>query len=108
MSSWHDLQSARAGWSELKPVPDAVVQDLLDGAKEACWGYVHPNDEEIPDEVAVRFRIAQLLHAQSVWQLPRGGSDGQIGVDGYATRVYVLGYDIQKILRPPVYGEAVG
>jgi hypothetical protein len=64
---------------------------------------------EPPAEVPVRFRLAQRLQAQAVWQLARaGGSDGSIGMDGYQARLYVLGYDIKRILRPESAGEQVG
>lgn len=108
MADWHTADSARAQWSDAPGGTE--LSDLLELAKDACWRYVHPDDEEAPEgEIPVRFRVAQLAQAQAVWQLRRTSPGGDsIGLDGYQARVYVFGYDIQKILVPPVHGEMVG
>lgn len=117
MSEWHTLQTARADWADAKQLSDLMLTDVLELAKDAVWHFevdAHPRLDDtgaeipVPADVPVRYRVAQLLQARSVWQLPRTGDQGAMGLDEYAGRVYVFGKDIQKVIVPPTYGEAVG
>lgn len=116
MVAWHTVQTARAAWADAKQISDdAVLTDLLDLAKDAVWHFDNPrvrNEEGVeqapPADVPPRYKMAQLLQMRAVWQLPRSGDGGSMGLDEYAGRVYVFGKDIQKVIVPPVYGEAVG
>lgn len=111
MARWHDADSVRDVWQDA-PRAGTELSDLLDLAADACWRYVHPEwpaTEELPQEVPTRFRVAQLMQAKAVWQLPRTStSEDGMGMAGYQARVYVFGYDIRRILVPLIYGEVVG
>ena len=119
-TTWHDRASARAQWSDA-PKNDGELDDLLEATKGACWRFVPratrlrevptgwPDVDVPPPAVDVRYRLGQLMHMQSIWQSRRTASGGDtIGLDGYASRVYVFGAETRKILVPPVYGEMVG
>ena len=107
MAAWHTPESVRQEWQDAPR--GAVLDDLLEYAKEAVWAYAGDGSTTIPADVPMRFRLGQRLQAQAVWQLARsGGSDGSVGLDGYQARLYVLGYDIKRVLRPEVAGEQVG
>lgn len=117
MVAWHDVSSARAQWADAPKGNGQELEDLLDAAKDAVWRYVYPEwadlkddgtPNPIPDDVPTRFRIAQLLQVRAVWGLPRTGGGDSVGIQDYAARVYVLGYDIQKVLVPPSRLPVIG
>lgn len=119
LTTWHDEGTAGQAWPDSRGVAD--LEELLDVAKDACWAFVPestrkaildaqptPNGslEEAPTGVPARFRLAQLRQAQNVARTTPG-TDGQLGLDGYAPRVYVFGYDVRTILIPPTAGPQV-
>lgn len=116
LTPWHTPGTAREVWRDAPQGTE--LDDLLDAARLACWRYVpsYTRQLEVPagwlDEhtiddppalVPVRYRLAQLLQARAVYQLPRAGGSGELGLDGYQARLYVFGYDVQRILVPPTF-----
>ena len=113
---WHTVESAEAAWGDASGVEELAV--LLLACKMACWTFVPATTRarEVPEDwadvdtppalVPARYRIAQLRQAQNVVRTVPGDQGASLGLDGYAPRVYVFGYDVRTILLPPTAGPA--
>lgn len=94
---WHTLASARNNWADA-PKRDAVLWELLDAARQSCLDYAPLGVDVQPPS---GHRQAQLNVARAIWQRTKAGTDNdQMGVDGYAVRVYIDDPDTRRLLRP--------
>jgi hypothetical protein len=117
---WHTVATVKAAWSDANNLGD--LSDVLALARRAVWLYVprttrarevgldadgvQIDPDVVPDLVDVRYRVAQLMHVQSLVQVRRTSPAGDtLGMDGYQARVYVFGAEVRKVLVPPVHGE---
>ena len=120
MAEWHTLATIRSAWADARGLPDAELQALLDATREWCWRFVPratrareiPSSwllehslEDAPDEIPGRYRIAQRLAVIMLAQLGTGSSQGDAGLEGYSGRLYAYGYDVQRVLVPPLAGN---
>lgn len=116
---WHDAESVRAAWGDAKSIGD--LDDLVQLTRRAVWLYVPRSTRErevgvdangvqldpdvVPARVDVRYRVAQLMHLQSLATVRRTSPAGDtMGMDGYQARVYVFGAEVKKVLVPPTHG----
>lgn len=118
LTTWHDDESATAAWSNAATLEE--LPELLDACKWACWLFVprstretlvgftgavgDPDPDVPPERVPSRFRLAQLRQMQNVARTTPGDAGASLGLDSYAPRVYVFGYDVRTILLPPTAG----
>lgn len=101
LDGWHSLQSAREAWADA-PRRDVVLFDLLQLARDACEAYapLTPAEDGTPAVVPAGHRQAQLNIARAAWQRVKGGQGDQLGIDGFAVRVYIDDPDTRRLLRP--------
>lgn len=99
-AGWHTIETARELWADL-PSDQVEAYNMLNGARGAVEDYddgrvLTGPTVAVPD----RFRQAQLMQARAVWNATKTGSEEQIGVDGFAVRVYPLDRNIRQLIRP--------
>lgn len=117
MTAWHDAQTIRAEWADARGMSEGEIEALLDATREWCWRFVPAStrlDEipagwldthsisEPPADVPGRYRIAQRLAFIALAQLARGGTAGDVGLEGYSAKLYAYGFDVQRVLVPPI------
>lgn len=105
MTTWHNLESARANWDDA-PYDDDQLTELLEVARTQVVAYaperkadpiVQPDSEAVP----VTYRLAQLRQAQNIWTAGTVSSDGTTGDGGdFVLRPHPLDWHVKQIIRP--------
>jgi hypothetical protein len=101
---WVTVDQAREDWPDA-PKSDVRLWGLLNTAREQCEEFAPalPDGQRVPS----RYREAQLMQAQALWQANKTGDGDVIGADGTTVRVYPMGWNVKAVLRPPRRGHSV-
>lgn len=102
IDGWLDLEKARAQWADA-PVDDVLLFQILDTAKTQCIEYAPAL--ELGAVVPINYLNAQLTQARALYSSLIANQSDQIGLDGFAVRVFPLDFTIRAMLRPK---KAVG
>ena len=94
---WLDLQTARAQWADA-PYDDIFLHQILDTAKAQCIAYAPaiPAGEHPP----IQYVQAQLMQARAIYQSVIANQNDNVGIEGFAVRVFPLDFTIRAMLRP--------
>lgn len=97
IDGWLSLEQARAQWADA-PLEDLFLFQLLDTAKEQCVAYapVLPLGAVVP----ARYVQAQLTQARALYQSTIANQNDNVGIEGFAVRVFPLDFTIRAMLRP--------
>lgn len=103
MATWHTSSTIKSQWSSA-PRNDALVNELLEVAKENVLAFAPALPEDAGNTCPTSYRLAQGIRAREIWDAQNtpqtGAEEGAIGLAGYQLRVYPMGRDIRAILRP--------
>lgn len=94
---WLDLQTARAQWADA-PYDDIFLHQILDTAKFQCIAYAPaiPEGKQPP----INYVQAQLMQARAIYQSVIANQNDNVGIEGFAVRVFPLDFTIRAMLRP--------
>ena len=97
IDGWLTLEQARALWADA-PLDDVFLAKLLDTAKEQCVAYA----PAIPQGAYIlpRYTQAQLTQARALYQSTIANQNDNVGLEGFAVRVFPLDFTIRAMLRP--------
>lgn len=105
MATWHTIESARDQWVDA-PLDDDQLDELLEVAKDAVLAYAPALD--FPDVIPVRYRHAQLMQAQNVWNSSKASPSGDFDGGGYSLSTFPLDWQVKQVLRPrTIFGGPV-
>lgn len=92
---WVTLEEARAKWNDVKLA--TRYTELLWAAYEMCAAHA----PAVPvDAIPHRYKEAQVLAAQAIFQASRTNGDTMGEGEGYALATPVLSGQIRQLLRP--------
>lgn len=96
-TGWLTLELARAQWSDA-PLDDIFLWQILESAKNQCLEYAPalPADSGIP----LNYVQAQLMQARAIYQSVIANQNDNVGIEGFAVRVFPLDFTIRALLRP--------
>jgi hypothetical protein len=97
LEGWHTLESIREQWIDA-PEEDDQLQTLLDVAAAQCLAY-GPELEE-GQAIPTSYQLAQLMQTQNLWNSSKQDNDGEIGGEGFGSRVFPMDWAVKNILRP--------
>lgn len=105
MAEWHTAASLKAGWSG---APSGTVADeLLEAAREQIIAYAPKPGPDVAltadsDTVPVRYRIAQALQVEALWNTRKANTSGddQMGMQGYSIQLRDMGWTIKNLIHP--------
>lgn len=97
IDGWLSLEQARAQWADA-PLEDLFLFQLLDTAKAQCIEYAPalPLGAVVP----ARYVQAQLTQARALYQSTIANQNDNVGIEGFAVRVFPLDFTIRAMLRP--------
>ncbi len=96
-ASWLSLEQARAQWADA-PLDDIFLYQILDSAKTQCIEYAPAlaTNAVIP----LNYLQAQVMQARALYQSVIANQNDQVGIEGFAVRVFPLDFTIRALLRP--------
>lgn len=97
IDGWLTLEQARGQWADA-PLDDVFLFQLLDTAKEQCIDYAPALTAGQP--VPARYVQAQLTQARALYQSTIANQADNVGIEGFAVRVFPLDFTIRAMLRP--------
>lgn len=97
IDGWLTLEQARSQWADA-PLDDVFLFQLLDTAKEQCVAYAPALLLGSP--VPIRYVQAQLTQARALYQSTIANQADNVGIEGFAVRVFPLDFTIRAMLRP--------
>ncbi len=103
MTTWHtpETVSELAGlWPDVDTIDEAVLDVLLDAAKEQVIAYA-PALPEDAETIPPRYALGQIRQAQNLWNAARVDASGGVGDgDTFVIRPTPLDWHVKQILRP--------
>jgi hypothetical protein len=97
---WHTVQSASVDWPDSAQVQPHVLYQLLEVARQAVSAYAVPS--ELLEQPSANFRMAQLLHARSLWNVSKSSTGSVVGSEaGYTIAIRPLDSTVRALIRPP-------
>lgn len=106
---WYTVESIRtpaegdasADWADSDDVPDALLNDLLEVARDAVLAFAPALPADYPaGRCPARYRLAHLMQTRNLWNAVGVDSSGDFGGDDYTIRPVPLDWIIKQILRP--------
>lgn len=97
IDGWLSLEQARAQWADA-PLEDLFLFQLLDTAKAQCVEYAPAL--ALGAVVPARYVQAQLTQARALYQSTIANQNDNVGIEGFAVRVFPLDFTIRAMLRP--------
>ncbi|MBP1326731.1 hypothetical protein JOF28_001963 [Leucobacter exalbidus] len=109
---WHDVASLRtppvdtvgdqpAVWEAADHIPDALLGDLLDVARDSVIAFAPVLPEDYPlGKCPASYRLAHLMQTRNLWNAVEVDSSGGFGDGEYTIRPMPLDWIIKQILRP--------
>lgn len=96
-ASWLSLEQARAQWADA-PLDDIFLFQILDSAKVQCIEYAPAlaANAVIPPN----YLQAQVMQARALYQSVIANQNDNVGIEGFAVRVFPLDFTIRALLRP--------
>ena len=99
LSGWHTLASAREECADAEHIPDPVLFDLLDIARDEVVAYAPALAEG--DPIPLRYIKGQIMQARNTWNAARvDPSTGGDGEESFVIRPFPLDWSIKQVLRP--------
>lgn len=96
-TEWLSLEQARAQWADA-PLDDVFLFQILDTAKTQCAEYAPALAANAV--IPVPYIQAQLLQARAIYQSVIANQNDNVGIEGFAVRVFPLDFTIRAMLRP--------
>lgn len=96
-TGWLTLEMARAQWADA-PMDDIFLWQILESSKNACISYAPAL--AVGAQVPLHYVQAQLMQARAIYQSVIANQQDNVGVDGFAVRVFPLDFTIRALLRP--------
>lgn len=113
MATWHTSDTVRAEWEDAEQIGDDLLDQLVTAARDAVVTYApalnpdktEPLDSEDPGSELVqtipdRYRLAQLMQIQNMWNAQATSPSGDIGGDTYTIQPRPLDWHVKALLRP--------
>jgi|688.fasta_scaffold145636_1 hypothetical protein len=97
LNGWLTLELARAQWADA-PLDDVLLHQILQTAKEQCLDYAPALGEALLPPLA--YVQAQLMQARAIYQSVIANQNDNVGIEGFAVRVFPLDFTIRAMLRP--------
>lgn len=96
-ASWLSLEQARGQWADA-PLDDVFLYQILDSAKTQCIEYAPAlaSNAVIP----TNYLQAQVMQARALYQSVIANQNDNVGIEGFAVRVFPLDFTIRALLRP--------
>lgn len=94
---WLTLQTARDQWPDA-PYDEILLHQILDTAKFQCIAYAPAI--EAGKQPPINYVQAQLLQSRAIYQSVVANQNDNVGIDGFAVRVFPLDFTIRALLRP--------
>lgn len=94
---WLTLQTAREQWPDA-PYDEILLHQILDTAKFQCIAYAPVI--EAGKQPPINYVQAQLMQARAIYQSVIANQNDNIGIEGFAVRVFPLDFTIRALLRP--------
>lgn len=100
MATWHDTTSLVEAWgAEADPIPDALLESLIDVARDQVIAYAPRLDDytEIPE----RYRLGHFRQAQNLYKSTIVDASGGVGMGSdFVVTPHPLDWHVKNILRP--------
>lgn len=92
---------AAAAWDDAEHIPDSVLNDLLEVARDNVIEFAPVLPAEYPaGKCPASYRLAHLMQTRNLWNALEVDSSGEFGGDDYTIRPMPLDWIIKQILRP--------
>lgn len=96
-ASWLSLEQARAQWADA-PLDDIFLYQILDSAKVQCIEYAPALAANAV--IPLNYLQAQVMQARALYQSVIANQNDNVGIEGFAVRVFPLDFTIRALLRP--------
>lgn len=96
-ASWLSLEQARAQWADA-PLDDIFLFQILDSAKVQCIEYAPALAANAV--IPLNYLQAQVMQARALYQSVIANQNDNVGIEGFAVRVFPLDFTIRALLRP--------
>lgn len=97
IDGWLDLERARAQWPDA-PLDDVLLYQILQSSREQCEDYAPAlAADTLPP---LNYLQAQLMQARALYQSVIANQADNVGIEGFAVRVFPLDFTIRALLRP--------
>jgi hypothetical protein len=96
-ASWLSLEQARGQWADA-PLDDVFLYQILDSAKNQCIEYAPALAANAV--IPLNYLQAQVMQARALYQSVIANQNDQVGIEGFAVRVFPLDFTIRALLRP--------
>ena len=106
---WYTVESVRtpaegdqaAIWEEADHIPDSLLADLIEVARDAVLAFAPALPEDYPlGKCPASYRLAHLMQTRNLWNSVEVDSDGDMGGGDYTIRPVPLDWIIKQVLRP--------
>lgn len=100
---WHDLETIRIDLPDMIDVPDEMLNNLLNVARQAVEEFAPALSEELIEagKCPANYRLAHLMQTRNLWNSFEVDGGGAVGEDmGYAYRPMPLDWIVKQVLRP--------
>lgn len=96
-TGWLTLEMARSQWADA-PIDDILLWQILESARVQCIEYAPKLAAGA--HIPLNYVHAQLMQSRAIWQSLQANQNDNIGIDGFAVRVFPLDFTIRALLRP--------
>lgn len=96
-TGWLTLEMARAQWADA-PLDDIFLWQILETAKTQCIEYAPAL--AVGAHIPLNYVQAQLTQARALYQSTIANQNDNVGMEGFAVRVFPLDFTIRAMLRP--------
>lgn len=96
-SGWLSLEQARAQWADA-PLDDNFLYQILTSAKVQCIEYAPALAANAV--IPTNYLQAQVMQARALYQSVIANQNDNVGIEGFAVRVFPLDFTIRALLRP--------
>ena len=97
IDGWLDLEQARSQWPDA-PLDDVLLYQILESAREQCEDYAPALAvDALPP---LNYLQAQLMQSRALHQSVIANKNDNVGIEGFAVRVFPLDFTIRALLRP--------
>ena len=102
MAVWHTAESIREVWIDAEHISDELLAELLEVAQDGVLSYAPALviDPENPNEIPVRYRLAQMMQTRNLWAASQVSTSESAGGETYTITPRPLDWHVKQILRP--------